>query len=193
MNHRRGRPVEHLMSRFTSIAVLSVVCAISTADPVRSSGVVDGVWSHHQPTLNYFGITAAYSCDALEQHVRDILLHFGARKDAKVDANGCPRGSEVPSHSAWIRTDFYTLSLAASPSTGDATKASWVLRELTPRRPYFLGDGDCELIEQMKDLISQNFSLRDLEYRTECVPHEIVIGSFAVRAKVLMPVDQPSS
>ena len=37
--------------------------------------------------------------------------------------------------------------------------------EVTTRRPYFMRNGDCELIQEMKDLITQNFSLRDVAYR----------------------------
>lgn len=188
------------MSRFTSAAALILALAVplqvfaeSPTAPVSSAALVTAAWQHHQITVNYFGITSSYSCDALEQRVRDILLHFGARKDARVDANGCPGGSDVPSHNAWIRTDFYTLSPSATASSNEVTKAQWVPRELTPRRPSFMGDGDCELIEQMKDLISKNFSLRDVEYRTECVPHEILVNGFAVRAQALIPILQPSS
>jgi hypothetical protein len=160
--------------------------------PVAAANLVAGVWQHHKVTINYFGITASYSCDALEEHVRNILLHLGARGDAKVNANGCPRGPEVPSHNAWIETDFYTLAPAdpASASAG-TVKAYWAPREVTPHQPYFMGDGDCELIEQMKDLISKNFSLRDVQYHTECVPHEIVVDGFSIKGQALVPIAQP--
>ncbi len=29
-----------------------------------------------------------------------------------------------------------------------------------PRRPSFMGDGDCELVQEMKDFITKNFTLR---------------------------------
>jgi hypothetical protein len=151
--------------------------------------VVPGVWQHHKVTISYFGITSAYSCDALETHVRNILLHLGARKDAKVDAN-CPRGPEEPSHDAWIASDFYTLAPAESASAPGIVNAHWVAREVTPQQPHFMSDGDCELIDQMKGLISQSFSWRDVTYRTDCVPHEINLNGFAIEGQALMPVDQ---
>jgi hypothetical protein len=188
------------MIRRSAAAILGLALAIPfagkadpSASPVAAADVVAAVWQHHKMTVNYFGVTAAYSCDALEQHVRDILLHFGARKDVKVDANGCARGPEVPSHDAWIQTDFYTLAPAESAAAKDTVKAHWAAREVTPHRPSFMGDGDCELIEQVKDLISKSFALRELQYRSECVPHEIVVDGFAVKAQALIATDQPSS
>jgi hypothetical protein len=56
-----------------------------------------------------------------------------------------------------------------------------------------MGDGDCELIQAMKDLVTKNFSLRDLEYRTDCVPHELMMDGFAVKGQALraLPVNRP--
>jgi hypothetical protein len=163
----------------------------ATEAPVPAADVVPGVWQHHKITINYFGVTSAYSCDGLETHVRSILLHLGARKDAKVNAVGCPRGPEVPSHTAWIQADFYSLAPADSASAPEAVRAHWASREVTPRQPYFMGDGDCELIEQMKDLISKSFALRDVQYRTDCVPHEITVEGFAIKGQALLPVEEP--
>jgi len=171
-------------------ALGSAAFAGATVAPVPASDIVPGTWQHHQITLNYFGITSLYSCDGLEEHVRSILLHLGARKDAKVSANGCPRGQDIPSHSAWIRTDFFTLEPADSASAAGAVRAYWAPRELSPQRPYFMGEGDCELVEQMKDLISKSFAMRDVQYRTDCVPHEITLDAYSIKGQALIPVAQ---
>src|SRR3984957_19034763 len=52
--------------------------------------VVTGAWQHHKVRFNYVGFTSLYTCDGLEDHVRQILLHIGARKDIDVRATGCP-------------------------------------------------------------------------------------------------------
>jgi hypothetical protein len=156
--------------------------------PVPAADIVPGTWQHQKITINYFGITSLYSCDGLEEHVRSILLHLGARKDAKVNATGCSRGPENPSHTAWIQTDFYTLQPADSASAAQTVRAYWAPRELRPQRPYFMGGGDCELVEQMKDLIAKSFAMRDVLYRTDCVPHEITLDGFAITGETLVPV-----
>ena len=162
--------------------------AAAARAPVAAADVVPGIWQHHKVTINYFGITSLYSCDGLEEHVRSILLYLGARKDAKVDASGCPRGPDVPSHTAWITSDFYTLAPAGSAPAAETVRAHWAAREVTPREPHVMGDGDCELIEQMKDLISKSFALREVSYRTDCVPNEITVDGFAIKGEALVPV-----
>jgi hypothetical protein len=146
---------------------------------------VTGAWQHHKLTFNYFGFTALYTCDGLEDQVRQILLHFGARKDVSVTATGCPGPFNEPSPNAWVNTDFYSLAPAADAGASDTVKARWTFLEVTPRRPNFMGGGDCELIQEMKDLITKNFTLRDVVYRTDCFPYQISIDGFAIKAQAL--------
>jgi hypothetical protein len=162
------------------------------ADSAAPGGqVVTGAWQHHHVNFSYFGITALYSCDGLESNIRSLLLHLGARKDAKVNARGCPNGPSVPGRNAIIDLDFYTLSPNADSS--DTVQAQWMPVVVSPTHPYFMGNGDCELIEQMKDLISKNFSLRDLSYRTDCIPHEVNIDDFSIKAQALKALPAPAA
>jgi hypothetical protein len=164
----------------------------STATAADSAPVdntpVQSTWQHHQIKFEYYGITTLYSCDGLETHVKGLLLHFGARKDASVQANGCARGPDHPSHFAFLTADFYTLAPVSDSSTPDTVSAEWTPLEVTPRRPYFMGDGDCELVKDLKDVISKNFSLRDLNYQTDCVPHTLNINGFSIKAQALKVV-----
>jgi hypothetical protein len=48
-----------------------------------------------------------------------------------------------------------------------------------------MGRGSCELIEELKDIISKNFSFRDLKYRADCVPHQVNIDDFGIKAQTL--------
>jgi hypothetical protein len=165
----------------------SISVAVDTpATP--AADLVTGSWQHRQVTFNYFGITSLYTCDGLEDQVRQILLHLGARNDAKVYASGCPGPYNAPSRTAWVKADFYTLAPAADAVGSGTVKASWTAVEVTPRRPAFMGDGDCELIQAMKDLIVKNFTLRNIEYRTSCVPHEVSMDSYAVKGQALRAV-----
>ncbi len=182
------------MRRFHRIRILGLAAACGVAcfaqagqPPVPAADIVPGIWQHHTITISFYGITSLYSCDGLEEQVRSILLHLGARRDAKVNAVGCPGGPEIPSHSAWIKTDFHTLQPAAPDSGAQTVRAYWAPRELRPQRPHFMGGGDCELVEQMKDLIAKSFAMRGLQYRTDCVPHEINLDGFAIEGEALLP------
>jgi hypothetical protein len=175
-----------------AVAVLSGLTGGAPSDRAAAQSpdtpladVVTSAWQHHKVKFNYVGFTSLYTCDGLEDHVRQILLHIGARKDINVRASGCPGPNNAPSHMAWVYADFYTLAPAADASGSDTVQARWTQLEVTPIRPNFMGDGDCELIEQMKPLITQNFSLRNIEYRTDCFPHQIVLDGFAVKGQAL--------
>jgi hypothetical protein len=159
---------------------------VPAADTPRTD-IVTSAWQHHKVTFSYFGITSLYTCDGLEGQVRQILSHLGARKDVTVRATGCP-GLNTPSRSAWVNADFYTLAPSADANGSDAVEARWTSLEVTPQRPSFMGDGDCELIQEMKDLITKNFSLRDVEYRTDCIPNEVTLDAFAVKGQALRAV-----
>jgi hypothetical protein len=181
------------MPLWAAVAVLGVVpalsvdsrCAAADAANATSDELVTAAWQHHKVTFNYYGFTAFFTCSGLEDHVRQILVHLGARKDLTVRATGCPGAMDAPSPSAWVNTDFYSLAPAADAGGSDTVNARWTVLEVTPRRPNFMGDGDCELIQQMKDFISKNFTLRDVQYRTDCVPHEVILDSYAIKAQAL--------
>jgi len=189
----------HHANRFWVLAAAATLGALSLASAPAMAGaasggtaaadapateVIAGTWQHHKVTMNYFGITSLYTCDGLEDHVRQILIYLGARKDAKVSAVGC-QGPNTPSRTAWVNADFYSLAPAADAATADTVRAHWAALELKTDRPSFMGAGDCELIEQIKDLTLKNFSLRNLDYRTSCVPHEVVINGFSVTGQAL--------
>jgi hypothetical protein len=186
----------HRSKRILTSAALAGLLALP-ALPVLSAGddtsaggpVVAGTWEHHKARFSYFGITTLYSCDGLEDNTRALLVHLGARKeDAKVNALGCPRGSSVPGRTAIVDVDFYSLSPSADANAADTVQARWTPVQVSPTQPYFMGRGDCELVNELKDLISKNFSLRDLNYRTDCVPHQVVLNGFSVKAQALKPL-----
>jgi hypothetical protein len=84
-----------------------------------------------------------------------------------------------------VDTDFYALAPAVEAGESDRVQAHWTALSVTPARPSFMGNGDCELIQEMKPLITENFTLRNVEYRTDCVPHEITLNGFSVTGQAL--------
>jgi hypothetical protein len=174
------------------IAVVGTVSFAGAAEKGRgpNTEVVGGSWQHHSVTFYYFGLTTRYSCSALEDHVKAILVHFGARKDTEVLAHGC-LGGDVPSSNAYVDADFYTLAPAADNSGADTVQAYWTNREIQPAHPYLLNDGDCELVRAMKDTISKSFALKDLKYDTSCVRYQLNLNDFHVKANALIAVPVP--
>ena len=72
-------------------------------------------------------------------------------------------------------------------------KASTPNRELQPERPYFMDDGDCELVYEMKGMISTSFALRDLKYDTDCGPHQLNFNGYHVKANALIAFPLPKA
>lgn len=168
--------------------------ALAAADAAASTQPtpLNAQWQHQSRTFNYQGFTSHYTCDGLEGKVRQILVYLGARKDAKVRATGCAYGPTSPSPYAWVSMEFDTLATGAAPDTAGAAPpaavaARWQPVELSSNRPSFMGGGECELIEQLKPVLTASFALEDLEYRTRCIPHSVSLGDYSVRGKVLQP------
>jgi len=142
--------------------------------------VVPSVWQHHEVMFSY----NKGSCSNLEQRAQQILLYLGARRDATVSVNGCWYRSRTIGPVMSAHADFYTLAPVADESRS-TVKARWNALQMTPQHPDFMRARACELVEAMKDLITNNFSLRDIEYRTDCHPHFNGKDAFAVTGQVL--------
>jgi hypothetical protein len=160
----------------------------STADASASANTSAGTmaeWRTQKLKFDYNGFTALYTCDGLEGKVKQILLTFGARKDLTVRATGCNYGSSQPSKFAWVTAEFSALAPSTDPAPADAVKAGWEKVQLAPNRPTYMGAGECELVEQMRDLLQKGFALRNTAYRTQCVPHQISVADYSVSTEVL--------
>ena len=170
-----------------SVAGLLAACASGTPAPRNNSPPVAAVWQPHQATLDYFGLTSLYTCDGLENNVRTLLLYLGARPDLKVQAIGCDRPLNAPGHIATVRADFYTLAPAVGDTAG-AVAARWDPVAIRPLVPVWMGMGLCELLQQIKPVVTKDFSARDLNYHTACVPYDTTISDYNISSEVLKPV-----
>jgi hypothetical protein len=161
--------------------------ADSAADQVDTAAATEqSAWKHHHATFSYYGLTTLYTCDGLEDKVKQILRYLGARKDMQVQAS-CARGPNAPSHQAWVTVDFDTVQAAPDASDADNVQARWAPMQVAPRHPRFMEDGDCELVDGLRAVLKDGFSWRGLDYNTNCVPHDLWLGGFQVRGEVLLP------
>ena len=186
MQRSKRISVSAAMTGLLAVAALPVVNA--AGDESAGGQLVAGTWEHHKANFSYFGITSLYSCSGLETNIRQLLQHLGARKDLTVRAYGCPYGFDTPGRTAIVDLDFYSLSPSSDANAANTVQARWTPVQVSANRPNFIGHGDCELITEMKDILSKNFSLRDLNYRTDCVPHEVNLNDFSVKGEVLKPL-----
>jgi hypothetical protein len=82
------------------------------------------------------------------------------------------------------------LQPAADESATAGTQsvpAHWKRVDLTPDRDAVSAAGECELIEQVRQSILPLFATRNVEYSSNCVPHQLQNGAARLRAEVLVP------
>ena len=82
------------------------------------------------------------------------------------------------------------LQPAADQSAAAGTQsvpAHWKTVDLTAGRDAVSAAGDCELVEQVKQSILPLFATRNVEYSSNCVPHQLQTGATRLRAEVLVP------
>jgi hypothetical protein len=171
-----------------------VLPALASAQQVAPSAdaaaTVNAAWVEHDLQFTFMGITAYYSCDGMRDKVRWILEQLGARPGFKLTTRGCPRANG-PETAPGLRI-VAALPAAASPGTAGEFPAR-------PRRVQFrssftsndLQDGDCELMEQLRDKVFVPMGAKLVEDNTRCVPHQEVIGAVDMTLEVLEPVRTP--
>ena len=143
-------------------------------------------WQKVPLDFSYTGSTTLYSCAGIEDKVRLLLEALGARADARVIASGCDAGPQMHvSRFAFLRGEFHVLAPCAGATAEETVQALWQPVEIRANRPFAVGEGDCELIEQMKPVIEKAFALRDANYVTRCVPNSVSPYSFSVKAQAL--------
>jgi len=198
-----------LIGAASAALIAGLVPGLSLAEPEPTATPQPAVWKAHQVELEYLGFTSHYSCDGLESTLHILLKALGAREDAKIYTYGCDRGFTEPvrfpravlkfstlepletsSDTAWD-TDTAGTAPAAADHTGAAASAPvsgvWRTVEIAPNRPYPLGDGDCELIEQFRDKVLPLFATRDQQLKLNCIPYQD-IGPFSVHLQVFAPL-----
>ena len=185
------------------------------ATAADSPGVVSAVWMERDVTLHYMGFTSYYSCEGLRGQVRRILQEIGARPGFTVTMRNCIEQSG-PEWSPSVRI-VAALPVEATPEVlaelaSDASKRELAARvqgkspdEATaqfPARPKrvefvsggmsFLQNGDCELMEQMRDRVFGPLGVKVIDSNIRCVPRQVSIGSIRMTVEVLEPVPAPN-
>jgi hypothetical protein len=184
-----------------AVALLSSAAAIGAKSPAPgassdsaaasqadAAAIQPGSWQEHDYQFNYMGFTAIYSCDGLSDKLQLLLRLSGARPNAKVMPS-CSRGYGVPDKLAQAQLKFSTLqpAPAAAGVAGTDVDGVWRHVELSPRHPFELQLGDCELVEQFRDTLLPMFATRTLRSQITCVPNQDAGSNFSLAFDVFAP------
>jgi len=186
--------------------------AADAASPARSA-----VWVQQELTLAYMGFTNYYSCEGLRDKLRWILDEVGARPGYEVRTTGCINvtgpermpGARIVAalpveatpevlarlESEAAKQELVARSTGKADAAGDAATAQFPAR---PRLVEFRGrpggrlqDGDCELMEQVRDRILVPLGARVVDDGLRCAPRSVSPGSLRLTVEVLEPVASP--
>lgn len=166
-------------------AVLAVsVCAGATAPLAANSGEEAAVWVQKEVTFRYAGFTTKYSCDGLQDRMRQLLLQLGARDDLKMAGYGCV-GVNAPETSPGVRVVMHVLQ-PASAAAGQTVAAHWKAVDVLADRDLFDAARDCELISQLNREVLPLFAARHVDYSASCAVGNPLVGGTRLKAEVLV-------
>lgn len=190
-------PHPGIRSRAGTPALLAALaCSPALADvPPGSPGGESAVWAAKQVRFVYLGFTAHYSCDGLADKVRDVLVSLGAR-DVQISEAPCgtPYGKPDPFPGVTIKMNVLApVSGATGSAAAQPLHAHWQMVDLTRAPNVLQTAGACELYEQIRESILPQFTTRNIDFASSCIPHQLQVGGIRLRAEVLMPDVPPAS
>jgi hypothetical protein len=176
------------LARIGMLVTLALAAGAAFAAGADDKAEVKARWQTQKLEVDYYGLTARYSCSGLEDKVESFLRAYGARKGMHVRATGCDIVPERFSRTARVTGEFQVLVPTDDAAASETVAARWQPLELRANRPYEMGEGDCELFEQLRPLLEKAFTQRDATYRARCTPYQVSMGSWSIKADVLRAV-----
>jgi hypothetical protein len=200
-------------------AVLLAIAAPAPAQEVATAAeaapVVNAVRVEREVELVYMAFTSFYSCDGLRSKVRRVLKGLGMGEGLEIRVRNCIRvtGPEVMPALRIVAQ----VPVEATPEVLAELEAGAGQRELVARVQGVapveatgqfparrrrvvlesdplgdLQDGDCELVEHLRDRVFPKLGVRVVEDRTQCSPRQVTLGSIHTVVEVLEPVPAPA-
>jgi len=178
--------------RLPTALMAAAILASCLCSPARAEETGDGqsaVWVPKEFKFTYQGFTTKYSCDALRDKVRGVLLLLGARPDLEVTRWGCGGSNGRPDIFPGVVVKMNVLAPANAANTATdvpPVATHWKNVAVQLDRSSLSEAGECELVEQVKQKILPLFTTRNIDYRSNCVPHQLSPGGTRLAADVLI-------
>ncbi len=178
------------------LVMLATTVGAGAAQAAETAGAPAAQWVQRKLDFTYMGFTSKYSCDGLQDDVRDLLLQLGARKrDLQIQSMGCTRLVGVEPFPG-VRAQFWVLAPvtgaeAAKGGTNVVQATQWQTVNLVRNGSYRNGDDQCELLEQLERQALPLFTSRNLNFHSACVPHEVTLGEIQFSVDVLRAAPPP--
>lgn len=149
---------------------------------------VTALWQAHDLRFHYFGLTTYYTCSGLEDRLEQILKELGAHSDVRVTATGCFGMNDIGKMlSARIRVRMPTVPGEAAADSFAATSKAV---SLTTHRLGYMGAGDCELLEQVRDQLLPALKIQLVKDGLHCVPGQSSLINQSLQVQALIPANE---
>jgi hypothetical protein len=167
-----------------------------SADAYRGEPIA-AVWKEQRLRFFYMGRTSRYTCDGLRDKVRAMLLELGARRDVRIEAQGCEGSaarSRLGAPGPRLNIVFSAPSPAGAkgkpPHAGDSGAVAARFEAFTITSDAFrnMGIADCELVEEFAHQILPRLVTRRLQQDIACLRVQQSGGRFLVRGEILRAV-----
>jgi len=154
---------------------------------------VPAVWADKELTFVYQGFTTRYSCDGLRDKMRGVLLDLGADKNSlKVTELGCSSPTGRPDPFPGVKAKMRVLQpVGGSAGEQKPIAAHWQAIDLKPRDSFTVDSGECELMEQVHQKVLPLFSVRNVQFSDNCVPHQASPARPVLKLEALKPDAAP--
>jgi hypothetical protein len=205
----------HVLRGGRAAAVAAVISVLGmSANTMRADEVVQpvkAVWQVQEIYLSYFGFTSYYSCDALRDKVQIAILQLGAYEGSLVTAAGCTElvgpermpGTRIvlvtpiaatPEAVAAMAKDTKRAELiaklqkkgGAALDTGEFDAVRKVVVLNTKQGATVSADGDCELLEHIRNQVVKKMDARVVKDDLGCTPHQGTVGNRKLQVEVLV-------
>lgn len=134
----------HYITTKSTILALLLGCVLNVADAASDTTTVAALWQPYQIKYTHRSVVTYYTCQGIENGVRLLLRHIGAR-DINVHVRPC-FDNESTQRSYQLRLDFTALT-ETDADNSSAIAASWQDSTINRSTPNYLLNGDCELVE----------------------------------------------
>ncbi len=175
------------MIRRVGILLLAFLAAMPAAADDTAADEVAAAWKRHEVDLVYMGFTTRYTCGGLKSKVKLLLKHVGARPDMKIQERGCEYGYQMVADFPHLKIVFYAPEIpeAGSREVGEPVLGVWKPVSIKRNLPRGLDWGDCELVEQFRDRILSELTMRNVAGDVNCIPHQLIGNRIDLSFEVL--------
>lgn len=206
--------------RIIGLAGLLAALSIALPMPARvladvQSPEIEAVWKSQKLRFVYRGYSTFYTCGALRQKLRSILIELGARDTLKLSGHACDDASgsarfDILLESPVAATAEHVAALTqyspeqrlvarvrGEPLRGapdlERFRASWETISFASNRSMRLDPGDCELVEQLLRSILPRLSVQIVDNNLRCSPfRSLRRPRLTVLALIAQPPDRGS-